>query len=70
MYNLTRTGGGDAVENGMETSYASVHVGRVVEEVLVNVPLDVISSQLGLRWGRAEELDNDPVCCVYPRLAR
>lgn len=48
MYNLTRTGGGDAVENGMETSYASVHVGRVGEEVLVNVPHDVISSQLGL----------------------
>lgn len=48
MYNPTRTGGGDAVENGMGTSHASIQVGRVAEEVLVNVPHDVISSQLGL----------------------
>ena len=69
MYNPTRTGKGDAIENGMGTSHASVQVGHMAEEVLVNVRRDV-SSQLSLQWGRAEELDNDLVCYVYPRLAR
>lgn len=40
------------------------------QEVLVDIPHDVVLSQLGLQWPREKELDGDSICCVCPRLAR
>lgn len=50
LSNPIRTSRGDVVEVGVGTLIAWVHEGCMVEEaeVLVDVPLDIVSSQLGL----------------------